>query len=121
MSPGTPQPLVRPAGSRVDPPEKPRAVFWMRFKSGREPDCRALTMLVDATGQSCQSSASERRRPYTQPSTREGYEPPAGSSAGRTRHVAGGLHEEDFEIWDSTGTLVGEGPELAVAARTQHR
>jgi hypothetical protein len=31
-----------------------------------------------------------------------------------TRAVLNGLHDEDFEIWDSTGTLVAQSRQLAV-------
>ena len=31
-----------------------------------------------------------------------------------TRFVIGGYHEEDFEIWDSTGVLVAQSRQIAV-------
>lgn len=31
-----------------------------------------------------------------------------------TRHVAGGYHEEDFEIWNRAGTLVAQSRQLAL-------
>jgi acyl-CoA thioesterase len=31
-----------------------------------------------------------------------------------TRFVTGGYHEEDFEVWDSAGTLVAQSRQLAL-------
>jgi acyl-CoA thioesterase len=31
-----------------------------------------------------------------------------------TKYVAGGYHEEDFEAWDSAGTLVAQSRQLAL-------
>jgi hypothetical protein len=32
----------------------------------------------------------------------------------RARHLAHGLHEEDFEVWDSAGVLCAQSRQLAV-------
>ena len=32
----------------------------------------------------------------------------------QTRHVIGGYHEEDFEIWDSAGQLVAQSRQFAL-------
>lgn len=90
--------------------------FWMRFADGRSADPIALALLVDAAlpvvfdlGLIPYSSTVEltvhiRNRPAP------------GWLACRvaTRYLIDGFHEEDFEIWDSTGTLVAQSRQLSL-------
>jgi hypothetical protein len=71
------------------PTGRPSSEFWMRFADGREADLLALLVLVDSTAPSVAARAS-------------------------TRFVSGGYHEEDFEVWDSAGTLVAQSRQLAI-------
>jgi hypothetical protein len=65
--------------------------FWMRYRDGRDADSLSLPALVDAAApvilDACRST---------------------------TRFVAGGFHEEDFEIWDGAGVLVAQSSQLAL-------
>lgn len=96
------------------PSGKPAQEFWMRFRDGREPDIAALPLLVDAAAPAVlevgvlsttvQLTVHLRARPV----------PGWLACRAVTRFVAGGYHEEDFEIWDSTGTLVAQARQLAL-------
>jgi len=89
--------------------------FWMRFTDGRDADPIALAALVDAAppvifdhgvraSSTVELTAHIRRRPAP------------GWLAARvsTRHLVNGFHEEDFELWDSTGALVAQSRQLAI-------
>ncbi|MBH0779456.1 thioesterase family protein [Nocardia bovistercoris] len=89
--------------------------FWLRFADGREPDPIALALLVDSAAPAvfdlgvAGSSTVEltvhiRRRPA----------PGWLACRVRTAHLVNGFHEEDFDIWDSTGALVAQSRQLAI-------
>ncbi|WP_330255616.1 thioesterase family protein [Nocardia sp. NBC_00565] len=91
------------------------AEFWMRFADGRNADPLALALLVDAAmpvvfdlgvpgSSTIELTVHIRRRPAP------------GWLACRvtTNYLIDGFHEEDFEIWDSTGTLVAQSRQLAL-------
>ncbi|MGW4367076.1 thioesterase family protein [Nocardia takedensis] len=91
------------------------AEFWLRFTDGREPDPIALALLVDAAppavfdlGMSGSSTIELtvhiRRRPA----------PGWLACRVRTNHLVDGFHEEDFDVWDSTGALVAQSRQLAI-------
>lgn len=98
----------RPSGT-------PYAQFWMRFADGRPADTVSLPMLVDAAApvvfelgdmpsSTMQLTVHVRARP----------EPGWLACRVRTRYVTGGMHEEDFEIFDGTGKLVAQSRQLAM-------
>ncbi|WP_054813765.1 thioesterase family protein [Nocardia arizonensis] len=89
--------------------------FWLRFADGRDADPIALALLVDSAAPAVfdlgvsGSSTIEltvhiRRRPA----------PGWLACRVRTAHLVNGFHEEDFDIWDSTGALVAQSRQLAL-------
>lgn len=102
-----------PGWLRGKPSGNPSAEFYMRFRDGREPDIMSLPLLVDAAAPpvlevgglstTVELTAHLRARPA----------PGWLSCRAVTRYVSGGYHEEDFEAWDSAGTLVAQSRQLA--------
>ncbi|MEV0296354.1 thioesterase family protein [Nocardia sp. NPDC050710] len=91
------------------------AEFWMRFSDGRDPDPLALALLVDAAApvvfdlgavgsSTIELTVNIRHRPA----------PGWLACRVRTDYLTNGLHDEDFEIWDSTGILVAQSRQLAL-------
>ena len=104
-----------PGWARDEPAGDPRQEFWMRFRDGREPDALALAALVDAAAPAVldlgvagsatlELTVHVRRRPA----------PGWLACRSTTRHVIGGYHEEDFEIWDSERRLVAQSRQFAL-------
>lgn len=105
----------RPGWTQGRPSGNPSALFWIRFADGRDPDTRALPSLVDA----CAPVAMElgaRGSATLELTTHVRARPAPGWLAARvvTRHVIAGYHDEDFELWDSTGQLVAQSRQLAL-------
>ncbi len=92
---------------------------WFRLKNGVQPDPISLLLAVDALP------------PVTFDLGRPGWAPtieltvhvratpaPGWLKVGqRTRNLAGGMFEEDCEVWDSTGRLVAQARQLARVPR----
>lgn len=104
-----------PGWRRGRPDGDPSAEFWMRFTGGRDADTLSLPMLVDAAAPvvldlGVAGSMTMELTTYVR------RVPAPGWLACRvsTRHVTGGFHEEDFEIWDSSGALVAQSRQLAL-------
>jgi acyl-CoA thioesterase len=103
-----------PGWTQGKPSGEPRSEFWIRFKDGRAPDTIALPGIVDAaapvllelghTSITVELTVHVRGRPAP------------GWLACRvsTRHLIDGVHEEDFEIWDSQGRLVAQSRQLGL-------
>lgn len=105
---------AKPGWLRGRPTGNPRYEFWMRFRDGRPADLLALPLLVDAAAPAVLelgiASTTVELTAYLR------ARPAPGWLACRTwtKYVGGGYHEEDFEIWDSAGTLVAQSRQLAL-------
>ena len=110
-----------PGWRRGTPGHRLHDQFWMRFapEQGRErhADTLALAALVDMATPPV-IDLGERGSTTIELSVHVRGVPAPGWLACRasTRHVIDGYHDEDFEIWDSAGTLVAQSRQLAVLA-----
>lgn len=104
-----------PGSLRGEPSGDPAYEFWMRFRDGRDADTAALVFLVDAAAPAVME-AGEVSSATMELTVHVRARPAPGWLACRaaTRHIAGGFHEEDMEIWDSAGTLVAQSRQFAV-------
>jgi acyl-CoA thioesterase len=96
------------------PSGNPVLEFWMRFRDGRDPDLAALPLLVDAAAPAVLEvgvlSTTVELTVYVRARPAPGWL----ACRALTRYVADGYHEEDFELWDSAGTLVAQARQLAL-------
>jgi acyl-CoA thioesterase len=93
---------------------RPVSEFWMRFRDGRPPDLAALPLLVDAAAPAVLEIGTMSTTVELTVHLRARPVPGWLACRAVTRHVAGGYHEEDFDIWDSAGTLVAQSRQLAL-------
>jgi acyl-CoA thioesterase len=103
-----------PGWLRGKPTGDPRHEFWMRFRDGREPDVISLPLIVDAAAPAVLELGAVSTTVELTVHLRA--RPAPGWLACRTwtKYVGGGYHEEDFEVWDSAGTLVAQSRQLAL-------
>jgi acyl-CoA thioesterase len=89
--------------------------FWMRYRDGRDADPLSLPALVDAAAPVI-LDLGEVGSATVELTVHVRARPAPGWLACRstTRFVAGGFHEEDFEIWDAAGVLVAQSRQLAL-------
>jgi len=99
--------LGRPSG-------RPASEFWMRFADGREADLLSLPLLVDSTAPSVLELGAASTTIQLTVHLRAHPAPGWLACRATTRFVSNGYHEEDFEIWDSAGTLVAQSRQLAL-------
>src|SRR5215470_8554482 len=96
------------------PSGRPASEFWMRFADGREADLLSLLLLVDSTAPSVLELGAASTTIQLTVHPRAHPAPGWLACRAATRFVSGGYHEEDFEVWDSTGTLVAQSRQLAL-------
>lgn len=93
---------------------------WFRLVDGREPDPVSLLMVVDALPPVTFNLGMMGWAPTLELSAHVRAKPSPGWLKVRheTRNLAGGMFEEDCEVWDSTGRLVAQSRQLALQPRT---
>ena len=106
---------AKPGWAQGKPGGSPSFEFWMRFSDGREPDPLALAALVDGAAPAVLDIGSPGSATIELTVHVRGRPEPGWLACRtQTRHVIGGYHEEDFEIWDSAGNLVAQSRQFAL-------
>jgi acyl-CoA thioesterase len=103
-----------PGWFRGQPSGRPASEFWMRFADGREADLLSLLLLVDSTAPSVLELGAGSTTIQLTVHLRAHPAPGWLACRATTRFVSNGYHEEDFEVWDSAGTLVAQSRQLAL-------
>ena len=93
---------------------------WFRLVDDREPDPIQLLMVVDALPPVTFDLGQMGWAPTLELTVHVRARPAPGWLKVRhvTRNVAGGMFEEDCEVWDSAGRLVAQSRQLALLPRT---
>ncbi|MGN9847469.1 thioesterase family protein [Nonomuraea sp. H19] len=108
--------VTQPPGWLLGQPSgDPSMTFWMRFADGREPDLVSLPFLADAAYPAVME-LGELPSATIELTIHLRNRPAPGWLACQinTRHLTGGFHEEDCDIWDSQGTLIAQSRQLAI-------
>ena len=92
---------------------------WFRLEGEREPDPLALLLVLDALPPVTFDLGLMGWAPTIELSAHVRAKPAPGwlKVQHHTRNLAGGMFEEDCEVWDSTGRLVAQSRQLALAPR----
>jgi acyl-CoA thioesterase len=99
------------------PSGTPLGEFWMRFRDGREPDVWSLPLFVDAAPPAVMELGVMSTTLELTVHVRARPAPGWLACRVSTKFLTGGYHEEDFEIWDSAGSLVAQSRQLALVLR----
>jgi acyl-CoA thioesterase len=92
---------------------------WMRFRDGAEPDALSLLLAVDVCPPTVFHLGRLGWAPTVELTCLTRAEPAPGWLAfeARLTVLAGGWFDEEATVWDSTGRLVAQSRQLALAAR----
>jgi len=122
-------PLLERFGTRFDPPTAAWSVGepsrqgviqgWFKLADDRPLDPIALLMVVDALPPTTFDLGMPGWAPTLELTAHVRARPAPGWAIvrHRTQTVAGGLFEEDCDVWDSTGRLVAQARQLALQPR----
>jgi Thioesterase-like superfamily len=103
-----------PGWRREEPTGRATAELWARLKEPREPDLTSLAVMVDALPLAVLELGEVGTTTLELTVHLRGHPAPGWLACRNlTRHVIGGLHEEDVEIWDSRRRLVAQSRQLA--------
>ncbi|GAB2876626.1 thioesterase family protein [Nocardioides pacificus] len=104
-----------------DPSHEGALQAWFRFPDGREPDPISLLLVLDALPPVTFDLGMPGWAPTLELTAHIRATPAPGWLKVRhaTRNMAGGMFEEDCEIWDSTGRLVAQSRQLARQPRSR--
>jgi acyl-CoA thioesterase len=108
------RPVELPGWFRGEPTGRPSAEFWLRFADGRDADLLSVPLLVDSAAPSVLELGASSTTIQLTVHLRAKPAPGWLACRATTRFVSGGYHEEDFEIWDTAGTLVAQSRQLAL-------
>ena len=102
---------------RGQPSGRAEVGAWVRFADGREPDLWCLPLVVDALPPSVFGLGLAGWVPTLELTVHLRAHPAPGWLRVwvRTRFLMGGYLEEDAEVWDADGVLVGMSRQLALA------
>ncbi|MEX0427592.1 thioesterase family protein [Nocardioides sp. DS6] len=103
------------------PTEQGRISAWYRLADGREPDPLSLLQVIDALPPVTFDFGMPGWAPTLELTCHVRHRPAPGwlQVVHATRHLAGGMFEEDCEVWDSAGRLVAQGRQLARLPRVR--
>ena len=92
---------------------------WFRLNDGREPDPLSLLTVCDALPPVTFDLGMPGWAPTLELTVHVRAHPAPGWLKVRhaTRNLAGGMFEEDCEVWDSAGRLVAQSRQLALVPR----
>ncbi len=106
---------VLPGYATGEPTGDPDFGCWLRLADGTDPDGIALAALVDALPPvvmelGVRGSSTVQLTVHVHAAAATGWL----VARSTTRHVVGGFHEEDVELWDAEGRLLAQSRQLAV-------
>jgi hypothetical protein len=110
---------IDPATAPFPTPSGDAAVqFWFRLRDGAEPDVLSLILAVDAGPPTVFNLAKYGWAPTVELTVLLRGIPAPGwlQVLARTRLLADGWFDEEATVWDSTGRLVAQSRQLALAA-----
>jgi acyl-CoA thioesterase len=101
--------------ARGEPSGRTEFDLWMRFREPRDPDTWSMPSFVDGAPPAVME-IGELASTTVELTLHVRRRPAPGWLAMHiaTRHVIGGYHEEDVDVWDSTGHLVAQSRQLAL-------